>query len=51
MRYFVTGEQQRKSLLNALVLMFLGYIALLWLSNGLMYFHHMNLTSDSVITY
>ena len=29
MRYFVTGEQQRKSLLNALVLMFLGYIALL----------------------
>jgi hypothetical protein len=51
MRYFVTGEQQRKSLLNALVLMFLGYIALLWLSNGLMYFHHMNLTPDSVITY
>jgi hypothetical protein len=51
MRYFVTGEQQRKSLLNALVLMFLGYIALLWLSNGLMYFHHMNLTSDSVIIY
>ena len=51
MRYFVTGEQQRKSLLNALVLMFLGYIALLWFSNGLMYFHHMNLTPDSVITY
>ncbi|MCX7104980.1 MAG: hypothetical protein NTU70_06850 [Methylococcales bacterium] len=51
MRYFVTGEQQRKSLLNALVLMFLGYIGLLWLSNGLMYFHHMNLTPDSVITY
>jgi hypothetical protein len=51
MRYFVTGEQQRKSLLNALVLMFLGYIALLWLSNGLMYFHHMDLTSNSVITY
>lgn len=51
MRYFVTGEQQRKSLLNALVLMFLGYIALLWLSNGLMYFHHMNLTPQSVINY
>jgi hypothetical protein len=51
MRYFVTGEQQRKSLLNALVLMFLGYIGLLWLSNGLMYFHHMNLTPVSVITY
>ena len=51
MRYFVTGEQQRKSLLNALVLMFLGYIALLWLSNALMYFHHMDLTPSSVIAY
>lgn len=51
MRYFVTGEQQRKSLLNALVLMFLGYIALLWVSNGIMYFHHMDLTPDSVIAY
>ncbi len=51
MRYFVTGEQHRKSLLNALVLMFLGYIALLWLSNGLMYFHHMDLTPKSVIDY
>lgn len=51
MRYFVTGEQHRKSLLNALVLMFLGYIALLWLSNGLMYFHHMDLTAKSVTNY
>lgn len=51
MRYFVTGEQHRKSLLNALVLMFLGYVALLWLSNGMMYFHHMDLTPKSVIAY
>jgi hypothetical protein len=51
MRFFVTGEQHRKSLLNALVLMFLGYIALLWVSNGMMYFHHMDLTPDSVIAY
>jgi len=51
MRYFVTGEQHRKSLLNTLVLMFLVYIALLWLSNGMMYFHHMDLTPDSVIAY
>lgn len=51
MRYFVTGEQQRKALLNALVLMFLGYIALLWLSNALMYFYHMALTPSSVIAY
>lgn len=51
MRYFVTGEQQRKSLLNAIVLMFLGYVALLWVSNGMMYFHHMDLTPKSVIAY
>lgn len=51
MRYFVTGEQHRKSLLNTLVLMFLGYIALLWVSNGMMYFHHMDLTAKSVIVY
>ncbi|MFA6052662.1 MAG: hypothetical protein WC762_08720 [Methylobacter sp.] len=51
MRYFVTGEQHRKALLNALVLMFLGYIVLLWVSNGLMYFHHMDLTPDSVVLY
>ncbi len=51
MRFFVTGEQQRKALLNALVLMFLGYIALLWVSNGLMYFHRMGLTPESVVAY
>jgi hypothetical protein len=51
MRYFATGEQQRKSLLNALVLMFLAYIVLLWISNGMMYFHRMGLTAESVITY
>jgi hypothetical protein len=51
MRYFVTGEQQRKALMNALILMFLGYIVLLWLSNGLMYFHRMDLTPESVIAY
>ncbi|MEQ1636768.1 MAG: hypothetical protein ABL903_08740 [Methylococcales bacterium] len=51
MRFFVTGEQHRKTLLNTLILMFLGYIALLWISNGLMYFHHMDLTPKSVIAY
>jgi len=51
MRYFVSGEQQRKLLLNTLVLMFLAYIFLLWISNGMMYFHRMSLTVESVITY
>ena len=51
MRYFVTGEQHRQLLINAIILMFLGYIALLWLSNGMMYFHKMGLTPDSVVAY
>lgn len=51
MRFFQTGEQQRKILLNALVLMFLAYVALLWISNGMMYFNRMGLTPQSVIVY
>ncbi|HIG65152.1 MAG TPA: hypothetical protein EYQ43_06260 [Methyloprofundus sp.] len=51
MRFFVTGEQNRQLLLNSLILMFLGYILLLWISNGLMYFHKMDLTPGSVISY
>lgn len=51
MRFFVTGEQNRQLLLNTLILMFLAYIVLLWLSNGLMYFHKMSLNPDSVIAY
>lgn len=51
MRYFVTGEQHRQALLNALILMFLGYIALLWVTNGMMYFHKMGLSTDSVTAY
>lgn len=51
MRFFVTGEQKRQTLLNTIVLMFLAYIALLWVSNGMMYFHKMGLNPDSVVEY
>ncbi len=51
MRFFVTGEQNRQMMMNALILMFLGYVFLLWLSNGLMFFHKMDLTADSVVAY
>ncbi|MGZ4998973.1 MAG: hypothetical protein ACXV7F_01645 [Methylomonas sp.] len=51
MRFFVTGEQNRQLLINTLILMFLAYVVLLWISNGLMYFHKMNLSADSVIAY
>ena len=51
MRFFVTGEQNRQLLMNTLILMFLVYVALLWVSNGLMYFHKMELNVDSVLAY
>lgn len=51
MRFFVTGEQNRQLLINTLILMFVGYVFLLWISNGLMYFHKMNLSADSVVAY
>jgi hypothetical protein len=51
MRFFVTGEQNRQALLNTIVLLFLGYILLLWFSNGLMYFHKMGLSAQSVLDY
>lgn len=51
MRFFVTGEQNRQLLINTLILMFLGYVALLWISNGLMFFHKMDLHADSVTAY
>ncbi len=51
MRFFVTGEQNRQLLMNALILMFLGYITLLWLTNGMLYFHKMGLTPASVVAY
>ena len=51
MRFFVTGEQNRQMMLNALILMFLGYVVLLLISNAMLYFHKMDLTADSVIAY
>ncbi|MCU0734714.1 MAG: hypothetical protein MUF20_04200 [Methylotetracoccus sp.] len=51
MRFFVTGEQRRQSIINAIILMFLGYIALFWVSNGMMYFHKMGLNPASVVEY
>lgn len=51
MRYFVTGEQNRQLLLNTVVLLFMVYMLVLWISIGLMYFHKMNLTADSVVAY
>ncbi|MDN5848159.1 MAG: hypothetical protein L0H63_00780 [Nitrococcus sp.] len=51
MRFNITGEQRRNPLLKTAILLFLAYIALLWLSNGLLYFDKMSLTYHSVKTY
>jgi hypothetical protein len=51
MRYFVTGEQNRHLLLNTIVLLFLVYMLVLWISIGLMYFHKMDLGAASVVEY
>ncbi len=51
MRFFVTGEQYRKILLNTCILLFLGYIVLFAVSAALMYFHQMDLTPASVVIY
>lgn len=51
MRFFVTGEQRRQSVINTIILMFLGYIALFWVSNGMMYFLKMGLNPESVVEY
>ncbi len=51
MRFFVTGEHHRKVLLNTCILLFLGYIVLFGISAALMYFHNMDLSPDSVVSY
>jgi len=51
MRFFISGEQNRQMVLNTIVLLFLIYMVVLWISLGLMYFHRMGLTAISVQEY
>jgi len=51
MRFTVTGEQRRNPLLATIILLFLGYILLLWLTNTLLFFRDMGLTYDAVVHY
>ncbi len=51
MRFFVSGEHYRNKLLTACILLFLGYLALFAVSAALIYFHHMDLTPASVVSY
>ena len=51
MRFVISGEWTRNSLLRVIVLCFLFYTFILWLSNAGMYFAKMDLTPASVIDY
>lgn len=51
MRFVVSGEWTRNTLLKAIVWCFLGYTALLWVSNFGMYFAKMTLDPQSVVDY
>ncbi len=51
MRFVVTGEWTRNSLLRVIVWCFLLYVVVLWVTNGLMYFSRMGLTPTSVVEY
>jgi hypothetical protein len=51
MRFVVTGEWTRNSLLKVIVWCFLVYTLILWFSNAGMYFSKMGLTPSSVVQY
>jgi hypothetical protein len=50
-RFVVTGELNRNRLLQVIVALYCTYVALLWLTNALLYFHKMDLTVASVAGY
>jgi hypothetical protein len=50
-RFVVTGEWSRNRLLQTIVVLYVVYVAGLWLTNALLYFHKMGLTPGSVTDY
>ena len=51
MRFIVTGEWNRNRLLQMIIVLYSVYVALLWLTNALLYFQKMSLTPASVVAY
>ncbi len=51
MRFVVTGEWSRNRLLQTIVALYSVYVILLWITNGLLYFSKMSLTTTSVVHY
>lgn len=51
MRFVVTGEWSRNRLLQTIVVLYVLYVAGLWVTNALLYFEKMSLNPVSVIEY
>lgn len=51
MRFVITGELSRNTLLQVIVGLYLVYVAALWLTNALLYFDRMGLDYTSVVEY
>ncbi len=51
MRFIVTGEWSRNRLLQMIVVLYSVYVALLWVTNLLLYFQKMTLAPSSVVAY
>ena len=51
MRFVITGEWSKNGLLQLIIVIFVLYVAGLWLTNALLYFNKMNLTPLSVTEY
>lgn len=49
MRFVVTGEWDRNRLLQVIVVLYCGFVALLWATNWMLYFDSMDLTTASVV--
>jgi hypothetical protein len=50
-RFVVTGEWSRNRLLQTIVVLYVLYVAGLWVTNALLYFNKMGLTYASVVEY
>jgi hypothetical protein len=51
MRFVITGEWSRNRLLQTIVVLYASYVAMLWVTNALLYFDKMNLFPSSVVAY
>ena len=51
MRFVITGEMNRNRLLQTIVAAYSLYVALLWVTNALLYFSKMSLSYGSVVSY